>query len=450
MNVRNPAALASHAPARQSWRTWLTWTLSALLALVPLCFSIEAGAKALPAALLFVCGLVLLWRAPVRQSYRAAALAVVPVLLMIALDAANVAGHRLGWRPLDHTAHVLLYVVVAAVFARRLRMALVWAGFSATAIGLGVVCLVQHYALDIVRARGLNGGDSAAIECATVLLGLALLALVQWLRATPWSWRWLLHGAGMLLGMYGALLTQSRGPLLAFAPTFLLVLLVHGWRSGRWRLSLALGGVVCLGGALATTSTLHGVMLQRFEIIQQEVAGFDQGDPDGSVGARLEMWRTAMRAFGEHPLAGIGIDRYAGYARAEVAAGRSDPAIAPFNQPHNEYLRALATGGVPQLLVLLAVFALPLRYFGRHLRHRDEAIATLACAGMAIIVLYMLCALGESVFYRVMSQSLFFFLVLGLAVRIGWLTRAAGASNPPHAGLPDGQARAPAGDGAPE
>jgi hypothetical protein len=27
--------------------------------------------------------------------------------------------------------------------------------------------------------------------------------------------------------------------------------------------------------------------------------------------------------------------------------------------------------------------------------------------------------MGESVFYRVMSQSFFFFLVLGLAVRIG-------------------------------
>jgi O-antigen ligase len=40
---------------------------------------------------------------------------------------------------------------------------------------------------------------------------------------------------------------------------------------------------------------------------------------------------------------------------------------------------------------------------------------------MAIVVLYLLCALGESVFYRVMSQSFFFFLLLALAVRTGWL-----------------------------
>jgi O-antigen ligase len=435
MNAHNPGmALASRVVARQAWRTWLTWALSALVALVPLCFSIEARFKVLPAALLFLAGLVLLSRAPVRRSYRAAALAMVPALLMIALDAANVAWHRLGWRPLDHAAHVLLYVVVAAIFARRLRMMLVWAGFSATAIGLGAVCLVQHYGLGLARAHGLNGGGSAAIECATVLLGLALLALVQWLRARPFSWRWMLHGTGMLLGMYGALLTQSRGPLLAFAPAFLLVLLVRARRSGRWRLSLVFGAVVCLGGAVAMAS-LHGAMLQRFATIQQEVDGFDQGDPDGSIGARLEMWRTAMRAFSGHPLTGVGIDQYAAYARAEVAAGRSDPAIAAFNQPHNEYLRALATGGAPQLLMLLAVMLLPLRYFVRHLRHPDEAVASLACAGMAIIVLYLLCALGESVFYRVMSQSLFFFLVPGLALRIGRLTRAETVRADPSASL---------------
>jgi O-antigen ligase len=34
-------------------------------------------------------------------------------------------------------------------------------------------------------------------------------------------------------------------------------------------------------------------------------------------------------------------------------------------------------------------------------------------------VLYAVCALTESVLFRVMSQSLFFFLLLGLAVRVG-------------------------------
>jgi O-antigen ligase len=48
---------------------------------------------------------------------------------------------------------------------------------------------------------------------------------------------------------------------------------------------------------------------------------------------------------------------------------------------------------------------------------------------VALIVLYVLCALTDSVFYRVMTQSFYFLMVLGMAVRIGWLRR-----------LPPGQA----------
>jgi O-antigen ligase len=430
MNADSSGMSTAAPEPRRRWANGLTWCASALVALMPLSFSVEPGIKALPVALLFLGGLALLWQAPVRRSYRAAAPVVTVALLLLALDTANVLWHGLGWRPLDHAAHVLLYLVVAAVFGQRLRMGLVWIGFSLTAIGLGMVCVVQHHGLGIPRAYGLNGGGSGAIECATILLGLALLALVQLLRTRPGSRRWLLHGTAMLLGMYGALLTQSRGPLLAFVPVFLLVLALHARHRGRWRWSLAFAAAVCLGGALAT-ATLHGAMLGRFAAIQQEVAGFDQGDPDGSIGERLEMWRTALRAFAEHPWIGVGIDEYDDYVRAEVAAGRSDASIAPYNQPHNEYLRALATGGLPQLLILLAIFAVPLRYFARHLRHPDEAIATTAASGLAIVVLYLLCALGESVFYRVMSQSFFFFLVLGLAVRVGYLTRVAGTPDEP-------------------
>lgn len=180
-------------------------------------------------------------------------------------------------------------------------------------------------------------------------------------------------------------------------------------------------------------ATLHGALLGRFTTIQQEVAGFDQGDPDGSVGERLEMWRTATRAFAAHPLAGVGIDGYARYTQREIAAGRSDRSIARYNQPHNEYLRALATGGLPQWLALLAMFGLPLRYFGRRLRDADEVIASLACGALAIIVLYLFCALGESVFYRVMSQSFFFFVVLGFALRVAYLERLRAAGHAPAA-----------------
>jgi O-antigen ligase len=172
------------------------------------------------------------------------------------------------------------------------------------------------------------------------------------------------------------------------------------------------------------TFSMRGEITSRFEAIAPEVATFDhRHDARGAVRERLEMWRTATRAFVAHPVIGIGLGEFADYTRREIDAGRSNPIIGRYNQPHNQYIEAAATGGVPGLLILLAVFLVPLRYFFRHALDPDDDVALAASAGLAVTGLYMLCGLTDAVFYRVMTQSFYFFLVLGLAVRIGRLKR---------------------------
>ncbi len=410
---------------------WQAWLGSILLALVPVSLCIDPPIKILPVALLFVAGC---WfaasdprtRAAFRQAWPVIAVAVV----LIAFIGANALLHRLGWRPLDRAAHIVLYLMVAAVFARALRLPILWAGMSLGTIALGIVCVVQRYGLGIERVYGLNGGPSASIELATLLLGMSLLALARLLDARAGRGERAIHLLAMGLGMYGALLTQSRGPLLAFVPAFALLALLHVRRDGNWRMGVLLVLGVCVGMALATWS-MHDEVAERFAAIGPEVTSFDhRADATGAVRERLEMWRTAARAVREHPLAGIGVGRFGDYVQGEIAAGRSNPSIGRYNQPHNEYIEAAATGGVPGLLVLLATFLVPLAFFARYVRAHDEALALPARAGLSVIVLYLLCALTDSVFYRVMPQSFYFFTVLGMALLIGRqrLARATTAS----------------------
>src|SRR5699024_1853709 len=159
----------------------------------------------------------------------------------------------------------------------------------------------------------------------TVMLGLALLALVQLLRARRGAVESLVHGAGVALGMYGALLTQSRGPLLALVPVLLGLLILYARTSGHWWRSLGLRVVFVVGGLCATASVQGGVM-QRFSAIGQQIDVARAGEVDGSLSARMEMWRTAARALVDHPWTGVGMDGFQGFMRAEVAAGRTDPA----------------------------------------------------------------------------------------------------------------------------
>jgi O-antigen ligase len=414
--------------ARVFARPAAAWTVSILVALMPLSFSLGWKIKALPQALLFLLGLALLAGvATIRRSYRTACPPMAVALAMIVFAIFNVLLHGLGWRPLDRPAHVLLFLVVAACFALPLRMRVVWIGFSLGAIVLGTTAMVQTHVLHIERPHGLNGGPSASIELATVLLGLSTMALVQFLAPATRRWERGLHLLAMGCAMYGALLTQSRGPLLAFAPVFLLLVLLHARRAGRWRTSLALVAAVCAVAGAATFG-MRAEMVTRFQAIGPEVTRFDQSRATrGAVIERLEMWRTATRAFRQHPLAGIGVGQFDEYTRQEILAGRSHAAIGRYNQPHNEYLEAAATGGVPGLLVLLAVFLVPLYYFGRRLLDPDDEVALPAAVGVGVIGLYMLCALTDAVFYRVMTQSFYFFVVLGLALRLGWLRQAGNA-----------------------
>lgn len=401
------------------------WAISIVVALMPLSFSIQLRLKAVPTALLFLTGLALLiGSASVRRSFRAARPPVIAALLAVAFVIVNVLIHQLGWPPLDRPGHILLFLATAACFSLPLRMHVVWAGFSLTAIALSVAGIAQTHVLGIDRAYGLNGGVSASIELATILLGLSAIALVQFLAPSSRRWEKLLHVVAMALGMYGALLTQSRGPLLAFVPIFMLLVLLHIRRTGRWRSGLLLVCAVCVFATAATFSVRHE-MLSRFDAIAPAVTSFDhRHDTSGAVRERLEMWRAAARAFATHPVVGIGAGRFEDYTRKEIAAGRSNPTIGRYNQPHNEYLKAAATGGIPGLLVLLGVFLVPLRYFSRRVLDPDDEIALPASIGVALIGLYMLCALTDSDFYRMMTLSLYFFLVLGLALRIGWLSRS--------------------------
>lgn len=395
------------------------WVVSLLLAIMPLCFAVSSRLKAVPMAALFLIGIAaLVTRADSRLSCRVAWSVAAVFLLRLVYDIGNFLGHRLDFSTLDLPSQTLLFLAIAAAFSLPLKQRVIAIGFSLTTIVLGASSLFQHYVQGADRPYGLNGGDWAAVEFAMYLLVLVLLSMLQALRGgTTRCHRWL-HVAAVVIGLYGAVLTQSRGPLLAFAPVYLGLMLWYAMRSHRWRRMLVLCGVTVIS-ILAVTATLHREMVTRLNDVSAEIASYGPNHASGAVGERLEMWHTSWSAFLEHPLAGIGLDQFGVYVRAQVSAGNANPVIASYVHPHSEYLESLVAGGLPALLVLLLFFAVPTIFFARHLNHANEPVAAAAIAGLMVIGMYGLCAFSDNVFYRAMPQSLYLFLVLGLAVSIG-------------------------------
>jgi O-antigen ligase len=410
---------------RTSPASWQIWAASSLLAILPLCFAVSGHLKILPMAVLFLTGLALLAvRKETRLAFRLAWPVIAVCLLRLLYDIGNFLGHRLDWPTLDLPTQTLLFLAIAAMFSLPLKQGVIDAGVSLTALLLGAASIYQRYVLGAGRPYGLNGGEWAAVEFAMYLLVLVLLSMLQALRpGTSRKLRWL-HVAAVVVGLYGAVLTQSRGPLLAFAPVYLGLMLWYGMRSRHWRRMLALFAVTVVG-MLAVTATLRREMVDRLADVPVEIAGYNDHNASGAVGERLAMWHTAWQAFLEHPLAGIGLDQFGVYVRAQAAAGNANPVIAKYVHPHSEYLESLVAGGLPALLVLLLFFAVPLGFFARRLNHAQEPVAAAAMAGLMVVGMYGLCAFSDNVLYRAMPQSLYLFLVSGLAVSIGRLLRNA-------------------------
>lgn len=394
----------------------LSWAIAAL----PLGFAVSSRLKIFPVAVLSAIGAWRLLRDPeTRQIMWDARWVIFAAVLRLAYDIGNVAAHRLGWTPLDLPGQTLVFLAISAVFAQALDRRILAAGTGVTAAVLGLTCIYQRYVMGVDRPYGLNGGSWAAIEFAMYLLVMVLLSLLEVMRPqNSRRVRWL-HGVAASLGIYGAVLTQSRGPLLAFAPVCCALLLWTGWKLGNWRRSALVLGLI-VAGMLSMTLSLQREIVVRLAEVPHEIATSSPQQTRGAIRERLEMWALSWRAFRAHPLGGIGLDQFGAYVQQEAAQGRASTNIARYVHPHSEYFESLVAGGLPAFLVLGLFLGVPLGFFLRRLRDADPAISFAAAGAAATVILYGLCAFSDNVFYRAMPHSLYMLIVLGGAVHISW------------------------------
>ena len=86
----------------------------------------------------------------------------------------------------------------------------------------------------------------------------------------------------------------------------------------------------------------------------------------GSAYTRIEMWRSAYKAFMKKPLIGGGPGWYREYTRRSIAAQTASPTIWAYDHPHNEYLYIASTSGLMGILGFLGAISLIIACFRRH------------------------------------------------------------------------------------
>jgi O-antigen ligase len=223
--------------------------------------------------------------------------------------------------------------------------------------------------------------------------------------------------SSMALAVICVLLSTSRTAWFGILLTSMIMVFLVSKDRKVFFISVGAVAAICIAAYLFIP-----VVHERIHLIGSDISSYSAGQGSTtSLGARFLMWKAAFLMFLSNPLIGVGTGDYVPAMEAYVNSGRFPHFLLELNQPHNIYLFALATNGLPGLLALLYIFyrilkfALPIiRMEERNSgREKERLFAFLA---VATTVHFMISGLTDS-FFSIQILRYSFAFIMGVCVR---------------------------------
>jgi O-antigen ligase len=230
---------------------------------------------------------------------------------------------------------------------------------------------IQHW------ARPIGPSSDPDYEALTLVMALPLSTWIAFYDDHP---RWRIFGkvaAGMIA--FSVILSQSRGGTLALGAVAIL-----GWLRSRHK-ARAIAGLALLTALLIAIAP--GKALKRVTDL-----GLSKNSSSGaqiSTEARLDLLKAGLGMIRAHPLVGVGMDRFKSLSLTY------NPGLIQAYIAHDTYLQLAAEGGIPSLLIFLAILALALRNFRfaeKTGKRADPALGQMGAAMRIALFGYMLAA----------------------------------------------------------
>ncbi|WP_175485544.1 O-antigen ligase family protein [Pseudoxanthomonas sp. GM95] len=332
------------------------------------------------------------------------------VLFVVAVVSFSVLVHHDTWKDAGDRGRVLMIpVATLMVLGFAPPRAALWAGAVLGLIGAGIVAVVQTLQ-HLPRADGWNNAITFAD------MAVLLLALVVFLRP---SGRFVITVVATCAGLVAIGLSGTRGAWPAAALVMIIALFVRatsgrGHRFEAW--TLALLAVVAFAVVLPQVQ-------QRVEALQVDILRYAAGDPDSSSGARIELFGLARDELEARPWTGAGVGRFERVVQAAPQCQVPAPdGWCKLGHAHSDVPEWGATMGIPGLIALLVLYGVPAWLFARQVLVRPfpRRSRSAALAGLAVVIVFVLCGLSQSMWAHQLSGGSFLTLVgilLGFSLR---------------------------------
>lgn len=159
-----------------------------------------------------------------------------------------------------------------------------------------------------------------------------------------------------VVSLVAVIATGTRGAWIAGAAVIALALGITVWRSAHRARTIVIAAVIAAVVLPVVWLTLGGKIESRVVEAQTELRRtIDDKDYATSMGARVNMWIWASRAFAEYPILGVGTGGYEAWVEARQTEQGIDHSREPIERnAHGAYVHIASTQG----LVGLALFVL--------------------------------------------------------------------------------------------
>jgi O-antigen ligase len=283
--------------------------------------------------------------------------------------------------------------------------------------------------IDQVRLAGNIGEKNRYAQVLLVILPIGLFLAMAEKR----TWRRLLALGATGFIAVGVALTFSRGAAVGFVLVAVIMTLL-GYVKLRHIVPVVLAAALVLVAVPA-----YGERLASLVEVSTSVTDTGLADADGAVQSRVTEGLSALLAFADHPILGVGPGGFPGVYRhyAELVGIR---VLASDREAHNLYFGMLAELGLIGFLVFATILWLTMRDLvrARKAAMRVDPMLAALCTGFLLsIVAY----LSTGIFLH-MSFIRYFWMILAMAGSVAIITvevvarQAAEASAPPVPAIP--------------
>ena len=182
----------------------------------------------------------------------------------------------------------------------------------------------------------------------SILTGILLFILSLYLK----TYFKLIGFISLIVGCAICGVSQTRGgwiALIAIMP----ILSVFMWKSLSKKLVLAMFIIGFFGITFVLTSDHFGLR-DRFNLIHDSYQSYQQGHSGTSLGARIDLWQSSIRAFKERPILGVSPSGFRPWLKIDQPLSKKWH-WRSYGHSHNEYLTWLSCFGLIGSFIFLFI-----------------------------------------------------------------------------------------------